>query len=172
MGSTLFSCATLHHQIWWVTQECTRPLSLPVLPQVSDPNQVGSSCDLYVAPISSSRLDRAIGAIKKACEENGYVLLITADHGNAEVMIDEEGNPVTKHTTCRGKELLVQQTRRLLCVVCTCSVVLCVYVCCVLCVCVVCVLCVYVFVCVCCVLFYALHLTRVTDLHNLNMYML
>ena len=146
VGSTLFSCATLHHQIWWVTQECTRPLSLPVLPQVSDPNQVGSSCDLYVAPISSSRLDRAIGAIKKACEENGYILLITADHGNAEVMIDEEGNPVTKHTTCRGKELLLQQTRRLLCVVCTCCVV-CV---CVLCMCVVCVCC----VCMCVVCYF------------------
>ena len=48
--------------------------------------------------------DKAIGAIKKACEENGYVLLITADHGNAELMIDEEGKPVTKHTTFRGEE--------------------------------------------------------------------
>ena len=29
-------------------------------------------------------------------------MLVTADHGNAERMIDEEGNPVTKHTTFRG----------------------------------------------------------------------
>ena len=41
--------------------------------------------------------------IKKACEECGYVLLVTADHGNAERMIDEEGKPVTKHTTYRGE---------------------------------------------------------------------
>ena len=44
----------------------------------------------------------AIGEIQRACEEMGYVLLITADHGNAERMIDEDGNPVTKHTTYRG----------------------------------------------------------------------
>ena len=46
--------------------------------------------------------DRAIGEIQTACEEAGYALLITADHGNAERMIDEEGKPVTKHTTFRG----------------------------------------------------------------------
>ena len=49
-----------------------------------------------------SSADVAIGEIQRACEEMGYVLLITADHGNAERMIDEDGNPVTKHTTYRG----------------------------------------------------------------------
>ena len=44
----------------------------------------------------------AIGEIQVACEEAGYALLITADHGNAERMIDEDGQPVTKHTTYRG----------------------------------------------------------------------
>ena len=29
-------------------------------------------------------------------------MLVTADHGNAERMIDEAGKPVTKHTTFRG----------------------------------------------------------------------
>ena len=29
-------------------------------------------------------------------------MLVTADHGNAERMIDEDGKPVTKHTTFRG----------------------------------------------------------------------
>lgn len=48
-------------------------------------------------------LDEGIGVIKKACEECGYVLLVTADHGNAERMIDEDGKPVTKHTTYRGE---------------------------------------------------------------------
>ena len=36
----------------------------------------------------------------KACEEAGYILLITADHGNAEQMINPEtGAPHTAHTT-------------------------------------------------------------------------
>lgn len=65
------------------------------------PDMVGHTGVYQATVIACAATDRAIGAIKKACEENGYVLLITADHGNAEVMIDEEGNPVTKHTTCR-----------------------------------------------------------------------
>lgn len=47
--------------------------------------------------------DKGIGEIQRACEEAGYVMLVTADHGNAERMIDEEGKPVTKHTTYRGE---------------------------------------------------------------------
>lgn len=47
-------------------------------------------------------VDDAIGQVQQACERNGYVLLVTADHGNAERMIDEAGKPVTKHTTFRG----------------------------------------------------------------------
>ena len=49
--------------------------------------------------------DEAIGVILKSCETNGYTLLVTSDHGNAETMIDEHGNPVTKHTTNRGEHL-------------------------------------------------------------------
>ena len=50
-------------------------------------------------------LDKSIGDIQRACEECGYVMLVTADHGNAERMIDEDGKPVTKHTTFRGMAL-------------------------------------------------------------------
>lgn len=47
--------------------------------------------------------DKAIGAILRACEQSGYTLLVTADHGNAETMIDDNGKPVTKHTTNKGE---------------------------------------------------------------------
>lgn len=41
-----------------------------------------------------------MGTIYRACEEAGYVLLITSDHGNAEQMINSEtGEPHTAHTT-------------------------------------------------------------------------
>ena len=44
--------------------------------------------------------DKAVGTIYKAAEEAGYILLITADHGNAEQMKDPvTGNPHTAHTT-------------------------------------------------------------------------
>lgn len=44
--------------------------------------------------------DAAVGTIYKACQETGYTLLITADHGNAEQMINlDTGAPHTAHTT-------------------------------------------------------------------------
>ena len=49
------------------------------------------------------RTDKAIGVILGGCEQSGYVFLVTADHGNAETMIDDNGKPVTKHTTNKGE---------------------------------------------------------------------
>lgn len=44
--------------------------------------------------------DKAVGTIYEAAQKHGYVLLITADHGNAEQMKDlKTGNPHTAHTT-------------------------------------------------------------------------
>ncbi len=44
--------------------------------------------------------DEAVGIVYKACQEAGYILLITADHGNAEQMKNlETGAPHTAHTT-------------------------------------------------------------------------
>lgn len=48
-------------------------------------------------------LDKEIGEIFKTCEEQGYVLMVTADHGNAEQMFGENGGPHTAHTTNRGE---------------------------------------------------------------------
>jgi 2,3-bisphosphoglycerate-independent phosphoglycerate mutase len=44
--------------------------------------------------------DAAVGTVYKACQEAGYVLLVTADHGNAEQMLNADtGAPHTAHTT-------------------------------------------------------------------------
>jgi 2,3-bisphosphoglycerate-independent phosphoglycerate mutase len=44
-------------------------------------------------------VDREIGRIVEAAENAGACVVITADHGNAEEMIDENGQPKTAHTT-------------------------------------------------------------------------
>lgn len=44
-------------------------------------------------------VDECVGKLTAWCEENGGVMLITADHGNAEKIIDENGNPFTAHTS-------------------------------------------------------------------------
>jgi 2,3-bisphosphoglycerate-independent phosphoglycerate mutase len=43
--------------------------------------------------------DAAVGTVYAACQRAGYVLLVTADHGNAEQMRNAEtGAPHTAHT--------------------------------------------------------------------------
>lgn len=44
-------------------------------------------------------VDYCVGEIIKWCDENGGTLLVTADHGNAEEILDENGKPFTAHTT-------------------------------------------------------------------------
>ena len=43
--------------------------------------------------------DKAIGKIYEGCKKEGYVLYVTADHGNAEEMKFADGKPKTSHTT-------------------------------------------------------------------------
>ena len=44
-------------------------------------------------------IDECLEKIKKKADETGYTLMITADHGNCECMLDENKNVVTSHTT-------------------------------------------------------------------------
>lgn len=72
-----------------------------VMCNFAPPDMVGHTGKYEPTIIACEETDRAIGKVKDACEKHGYVLLITADHGNAERMIDESGGPVTSHTTNR-----------------------------------------------------------------------
>jgi len=44
-------------------------------------------------------VDACLGRLAEAVLDNDGLLAITADHGNAEEKIDDEGNPLTAHTT-------------------------------------------------------------------------
>ncbi len=44
-------------------------------------------------------VDACLGELVTAAEETGYVLLITADHGNADRMVEPDGSINTAHTT-------------------------------------------------------------------------
>lgn len=72
-----------------------------VMCNFAPPDMVGHTGKYEPTIKAVEATDRAIGRVAESCEKNGYVLLITADHGNAERMIDEKGGPVTSHTTNR-----------------------------------------------------------------------
>ncbi len=57
-------------------------------------------------------VDACVGRIVAAVQEKGGAVLITADHGNAEQMCDDNGEPFTAHTTNPVWLVLVDDRRR------------------------------------------------------------
>lgn len=62
-------------------------------------DMVGHSGRMEPTIIAVETVDECTGKVVDAVVAKGGVALITADHGNADWMINEEGNPVTSHST-------------------------------------------------------------------------
>ena len=70
-----------------------------VMNNFAPPDMVGHT-GVYEAAIKGcAETDTAIGKVLACCKEEGYVLFVTSDHGNAEEMLSEERTPKTSHTT-------------------------------------------------------------------------
>jgi 2,3-bisphosphoglycerate-independent phosphoglycerate mutase len=66
----------------------------------ANPDMVGHTGIMKAAVEAVEVTDTCLGRLRAAVEEAGGVLLVTADHGNVELMIDEKtGQPHTAHTT-------------------------------------------------------------------------
>ena len=66
----------------------------------ANPDMVGHTGNLDAAVKALEVIDECVGRVVEAVENNNGVLLITADHGNSEQMIDyNTGEPHTAHTT-------------------------------------------------------------------------
>ena len=71
-----------------------------VMCNFAPPDMVGHTGVYEAAVEAISHTDEAVGIVYKACQDAGYILLVTTDHGNAEQMINPEtGAPHTAHTT-------------------------------------------------------------------------
>ncbi len=65
----------------------------------ANPDMVGHTGDLDAAIKAVEAVDRGLGQALDALAEVGGAMLVTADHGNCEVMVDPEtGGPHTAHT--------------------------------------------------------------------------
>lgn len=70
-----------------------------ILVNFANPDMVGHTGVLEAAQKACSVVDDCVGKIAQKAKEKGIVMLLTADHGNAEVMADEAGAVQTAHTT-------------------------------------------------------------------------
>jgi len=74
-------------------------------------DMVGHTGVIEAAVRACETVDRLVGEIVAAVRSLGGALVITADHGNAEKMRDEKGDPHTAHTTNPVPFVLVDDRR-------------------------------------------------------------
>jgi len=70
-------------------------------------DMVGHTGDIDAAILAVETVDYCVQKVVDKVLEKGGVALITADHGNADKLLDEEGNPFTAHTTNRVPFIVV-----------------------------------------------------------------
>ncbi|MGK7876771.1 MAG: 2,3-bisphosphoglycerate-independent phosphoglycerate mutase [Xenococcaceae cyanobacterium] len=79
-----------------------------VVMNYANPDMVGHTGNIEAAIEAIETVDRCLGRLLESISKAGGTVLITADHGNAEYMRDEEGNPWTAHTTNPVPLILVE----------------------------------------------------------------
>jgi 2,3-bisphosphoglycerate-independent phosphoglycerate mutase len=70
-----------------------------ILINYANPDMVGHTGVLKAAIRACETVDEGLGRLAEAVQAKGGVLIVIADHGNAEVMLDADGGPHTAHTT-------------------------------------------------------------------------
>lgn len=79
-----------------------------VLVNFANPDMVGHTGVIEAATKACKVVDECVGKIAKACVDNNIIMLLTADHGNSEVMVNPEtGKPQTAHTTNKVPFVLI-----------------------------------------------------------------
>ncbi|WP_137702440.1 2,3-bisphosphoglycerate-independent phosphoglycerate mutase [Marimonas lutisalis] len=70
-----------------------------IVTNYANPDMVGHTGDLQAAIKACEAVDRGLARVMAALERKGGAMIVTADHGNCEMMIDPEtGGPHTAHT--------------------------------------------------------------------------
>ncbi|MEM9579247.1 MAG: 2,3-bisphosphoglycerate-independent phosphoglycerate mutase [Pseudomonadota bacterium] len=71
-----------------------------IVTNYANPDMVGHTGDLAAAIKACEAVDQGLGRVLEALTAQGGAMIVTADHGNCEVMVDPEtGGPHTAHTT-------------------------------------------------------------------------
>ncbi len=74
----------------------------------ANPDMVGHTGNIEATVEAVETVDHCLGRLLNSISKVGGTAMITADHGNAELMRDQEGNPWTAHTTNPVPFILVE----------------------------------------------------------------
>jgi 2,3-bisphosphoglycerate-independent phosphoglycerate mutase len=64
----------------------------------ANPDMVGHTGDIQAAVKACEAADAGLGKVVEAVRESGGACVITADHGNADDMLEDDGSPQTAHS--------------------------------------------------------------------------
>lgn len=79
-----------------------------IIVNYANPDMVGHTGDLKAAMAACEAVDAGLGAALSALRDAGGAMIVTADHGNCEMMLDPEtGGAHTAHTTTPVPAMLV-----------------------------------------------------------------
>ena len=78
----------------------------------ANPDMVGHTGEMEATIEAIGAVDRSVGRLMEATNRMGGTLLVTADHGNAELMEGPDGRPWTAHTTNPVPVILVEGEKR------------------------------------------------------------
>jgi 2,3-bisphosphoglycerate-independent phosphoglycerate mutase len=65
----------------------------------ANPDMVGHTGDIPAAVTAVEAVDRCLARVVEAVEGTGGACMVTADHGNADNMLEPDGSPNTAHST-------------------------------------------------------------------------
>jgi 2,3-bisphosphoglycerate-independent phosphoglycerate mutase len=99
-----------------LTMSCTKAIKSGhyafVVINYANPDMVGHTGNMDATIKAIETVDKCIGQIVNATGEMGGSILITADHGNAELMKGSSGEPWTAHTTNKVPLIFIEGEKR------------------------------------------------------------
>ena len=78
-----------------------------ILVNYANPDMVGHTGVFDAAVKAIEKVDECVGRVVDRVKEMDGVMIVTADHGNAESMVDPDGTAHTAHTTHRVPLILI-----------------------------------------------------------------
>ena len=92
-----------------VVEEIEKDIYDVIILNFANPDMVGHSGNMEATIKAIETLDQCVPQVVEAVLAKGGQVMITADHGNADVMMDEDGNPITAHSTSPVPFLVIAQ---------------------------------------------------------------
>jgi 2,3-bisphosphoglycerate-independent phosphoglycerate mutase len=99
-----------------LTNDCIAAINTGIYSLVvinyANPDILGHTGNMEATTEAIATVDHCLGRLLEATNRRGGTMLITADHGNAEVMEGNDGRPWTAHTTNPVPVILVEGEKR------------------------------------------------------------